>query len=77
MKSLSITTQGVKGGNTKTQGIGYVLACIDNHEQRISIDNFSGQGSTYKQREEPLIEIIENGKILSSGTFNELKDKLS
>ncbi|MFK5981496.1 MAG: hypothetical protein QM499_01180 [Flavobacteriaceae bacterium] len=74
MKTLNINTQGVKGGQTKSFNIGYLLATFEN--QRISIDNFEGTGNSYKPRKEPLIQIIEDGKNLFEGTFEELKNKL-
>ena len=51
MKNLTITTQGVKGGNTKTQNIGYVSAKLRHEEDKITIDNYEGSGTTYKERE--------------------------
>lgn len=72
MENITITTQGVKGGNTKTQYVGYVLCELRHNQDRITIDDFEGQGSNYKQREKQLIEIIENGKVLFSGSKYEL-----
>lgn len=76
MNDLKIHTQGVKGGNTQVRKSGYMLACFEDETQRISIDNFEGSGKTYKQRETPLIEIVDNGTTIFSGTFAELKAKL-
>ena len=77
MADLSIQTQGVKGGNTQSKKAGYMLACFEDESQRISIDNFEGRGETYKEREAPLIEVIDNGATIFSGTFAELKAKLN
>jgi hypothetical protein len=75
MKNLFLETRGIKGGNPKTtEKNGSVLAVFGN--QRIYIDNFEGRGDSYKQRETLLIEITEEGKLLFSGTFEELKSKL-
>jgi hypothetical protein len=75
MKKLSIETQGIKGGQTKTTyEIGAVFASFEG--QKISIDNFEGRGDSYKKRQNPLIQIIEDGQNIFSGTFEELKNKL-
>ena len=76
MAILKIQTQGVKGGNTNTKEVGYSMVSID-ETTRISVDNFEGYGNDYKERATPLIEIIENGVNLFSGTFDELKKKLN
>lgn len=75
-KELTITTQGVKGGNTKTHKVGYILAELRHDQDRITIDDFEGSGNTYKQRELSRIEIIQNGKVLFSGNKYELFDIL-
>jgi hypothetical protein len=67
MENISITTQGVKGGETKTQKVGYLLACLRHEADRIIIDDYEGAGNNYKQRELQNIEIIQNGKVLFSG----------
>jgi len=72
MKNIYLETQGVKGGETKTQNVGYLLACLRHEQDRIVIDDFEGQGNNYKQRELQNIEIIENGKLLFSGNKYEL-----
>lgn len=72
MKNITITTQGVKGGTTKIQNVGYLLAELKHSEDRIIIDDFEGQGDNYKQRELQEIKIIQNGKVLFSGDKYEL-----
>lgn len=72
MENIHLETQGVKGGNTKAQKVGYVIACLRHNQDRITIDDFEGHGDSYKQREQQHIEIIENGKVLFSGTKYEL-----
>ena len=75
MNNLHLETQGVKGSNTKTiNSNGSILVQFE--KQIIMIDNYEGRGNTYKQREVPLIEIIEDGTNLFSGTFEELKIKI-
>ena len=75
MKDLSIQTQGVKGGNTKSvEKNGYVMVNCEQH--RITFDNFKGFGENYKPRENPLIEIIENGEVKFAGNFSELIERL-
>lgn len=76
MENILLETQGVKGGQTKTQKVGYLLATLRHDQDRIIIDDFEGQGETYKQRELQKIEIIQNGKILFSGDKYELFEKL-
>lgn len=67
MKNIHISTQGVKGGSTKGQNVGYALICLRHEQDRITIDDFEGFGEDYKQRELQKIEIIQNGKVLFSG----------
>lgn len=75
MKDLRIETQGVKGGNTRVvEKNGYVMVNCEEH--RITFDNFKGRGETYKQRENPLVEIIENGVVKFSGNLSELIDRI-
>lgn len=70
--NIQIETQGVKGGKTKTQKVGYLLACLRHDQDKITINDFEGQGNTYKQRELQWIEIIHNGKLLFAGNKYEL-----
>ena len=72
MENILIETQGIKGGQAKSQRVGYVLACLRHSQDRIIIDDYKGQGDNYEQRELQLIEIIQNGKILFSGDKYEL-----
>lgn len=72
MNNITITTQGVKGGNTKTQYVGYLLAELRHDHDRIIIDDFEGNGDTYKKREQQNIQIIQNGETLFNGTKYEL-----
>ena len=70
--NIHLETQGIKGGKTKTQKVGFLIACLRHDQDRISIDDFEGQGANYKQREMQQIEIIQNGKILFRGDKYEL-----
>lgn len=76
MKNIWIETQGVRGGNTKTQNVGYAILCLRHDQDRITVDDFEGSGDSYKQREQQRIEVIENGKVLFSGSKQELFDIL-
>ena len=76
MKNISITTQGVKGGETKTQNVGYLLTCLRHEADRIIVDDYEGTGENYKQRELQNIEIIQNGIVLFSGDKYELFEVL-
>jgi len=72
MENIQLETQGIKGGKTKAQKVGFVLVCLRHEQDRITIDDFDGYGHDYKQRELQLIEIIENGEVLFSGDKYEL-----
>lgn len=76
-RNIQIETQGVKGGNTKTQKVGYLMVCLRHDQDRITIDDFEGQGNTYKQRELQKIEVIQNGKVLFSGSKYDLFEILT
>lgn len=77
MKNIWIETKGVKGGKTQSKEVGYMIACLRNNEDRITIDDFEGQGTTYKQREQQKIEIIHNGEVLFSGSKYDLFELLN
>jgi hypothetical protein len=72
MNNIHLEVQGIKGGNTVTQKAGYVVVGLRHESDLITIDDFEGQGDTYKQREQQCIEVIENGVVLFSGTKYEL-----
>jgi hypothetical protein len=76
MENIHLETQGIKGGNTKTQKVGYVVIGLRSLTDIITVDDFEGQGESYKQRKEQKIEIVENGKLLFSGNKKELFDIL-
>jgi hypothetical protein len=76
MEEISVTTQGIKGGKTKTQKVGYVLTELRHDQDRIIVDDFEGQGNSYKKRELLEITIIQNGKILFKGNKYELFELL-
>jgi hypothetical protein len=70
--NIHLETQGIKGGKTKTENVGYIMACLRHDQDRITIDDFEGFGKSYKQRELQRIEIIQNGEVLFSGDKYEL-----
>ena len=78
MKRLSIEVQGVKGGNTKTQKIGYGMINI-NEVKIMSVDNFKGYGADYVQREEPIICIFgeDRNDCIFEGTHQQLVNLLN
>lgn len=71
-KNITLTTQGIKGGSTKIQHVGYCLLELRHDQDRITVDDFEGSGANYKQREQQKIQIIQNGAILFEGTKYEL-----
>ena len=79
MKTLALKTQGITGGTPKyTPKVGYVNVFYDGlSSTSILIDNYVGNGDSYKQRDEPIIDIKQDGKIIFSGTIEELKNKLN
>ena len=78
MANIEIKTTGVRGNAPKLEKKGQVVLFIDDAEagSYIHADAYIGQGSSYREREKTLIEIREDYKILFSGTFAELIDKL-
>jgi hypothetical protein len=74
--SIFLQTQGIKGGNTKSQKVGYILV-LPRENAMITIDAFEGQGLSYKPREQKKILIAADGKNIFEGTFDELIEKLS
>jgi hypothetical protein len=72
MENIHLETQSIKGGKTKVQKVGFVVIGLRTLTDLISIDDFEGHGDTYKQREHQKIEIVENSKLLFSGTKHEL-----
>ncbi len=73
MSNLSLKTQGIRGGAPQyKEKVGSITTFLRHSEDRIVIDDFSGSGNTYKKREQSLIEIYDNGKLLFTGTKQEL-----
>lgn len=76
---LSLKTQGIKCGTPQwKEELGYA-ACYLNDKDRhvIAVDAFSGSGTNYKRREENLINIFNDNRMVFSGTIEELVSKLS
>lgn len=77
MKNLAVKTQGIKGGNPQyKENLGLVTTFIGHSEDFISVDNFEGQGDSYKKREMTEIKIVQNGTVLFQGDKYELFEKL-
>tara|TARA_B100001146_G_C16161175_1_gene425729 strand:+ start:784 stop:1017 length:234 start_codon:yes stop_codon:yes gene_type:complete len=75
MQNLSLKTQNTKGGAPQyKEKIGSICAIYG--DVRILVDNYTGFADTYQQREQPIIDIQEDGKMIFSGTVEELKTKL-
>ena len=73
MKHIGINTQSALGGEPKFKdNFGFVAILMGHSLDFISVDNFEGQGSTYKKREQQLINIVQNGERLFQGTKYEL-----
>ena len=73
MSSISVKTQGVKGGSIQyKEKIGYVTTFLRHSEDFIAVDDFEGHGNSYKKRELTEIRIVQNGVVLFSGTKYEL-----
>ena len=75
MKRLSTTIQGVQGRQTKTQAAGYVAICTDG-DKLLSVDNFTGTGERYHQRENLVICIYDGQNCIFEGTHEKLILKL-
>jgi hypothetical protein len=78
MANIQIKTTGVRGGIPKLETKGEVVLFIDNAKagNYISVDAYMGRGEGYQQREDTLIEIRQDFKVLFSGTKKELLTKL-
>jgi len=78
MKTISLETQGVKGGQTKkVNSLGSTATFLRHEHDYIYIDDFEGKGETYKQRELTEITIVQNGKVLFQGDKYQLFEKLT
>jgi len=74
---IMLNSQGVKGGNfTGYKKRGAIAIDIDRLGNSIELDAYQGQGQTYQQREDTLINIDSLGGFKWSGTFNQLIEKL-
>ena len=67
MTNLYITKDGVQGRSSHTEKVGVVLVSTMDNPNRgdikriLSVDNFSGYGDDYVQREEPEISVFGDG----------------
>lgn len=76
---LTTTTQGVTGGKSKSIETGYSMLTVRKNgteAAQVSIDTFEGSGSSYKERENPHIEIYFQGFEMWKGTPAELREVL-
>ena len=77
MKNLAIKTQKSTGNEPKYQeNLGFVTTFINHSEDYIIVDNFEGQGDSYRERELSEIRIYENGILIFSGSKYELFEQL-
>ena len=75
--TISVRTQGVRGGRAKFETKGCVTVfCSDdrfgNKKLTIDSDSFEGYGSTYKERDKTVITISYENDTLFSGNINDL-----
>jgi len=75
MKTLSAFTQGIKGGKSKQEKHGYASLQFDGNKV-LSIDNFTGIGERYKQRENPIVCIFDGFNCIFEGTHEQLINRL-
>jgi len=69
-------TQNKKGNAKQSKSsLGYTYTSYGDNNF-ISVDAYEGQGSSYKERSEPEIKIVNEGEIIFTGTIEELKNKL-
>jgi hypothetical protein len=81
MQKLDLTTtiQGIRDGKNKTHDCRYSLITAKKGgitQAQMSIDTFEGAGSTYKELENPHIEIYFPGFEMWKGTAAELREFL-
>ncbi len=77
MSNLKLKTVGVRGGLPIYQEkIGATITFIRHDEDYVVIDDFEGQGETYKKRELTEIRVYENGSLIFQGDKYEFFNKL-
>ncbi len=73
MSKIKVKTIGIRGHEPKIQEQGMATVFIDGDDSdHIAFDAFTGFGDSYKRREETLINVVSDGKIIYSGTFGVL-----
>jgi len=78
MQNVTVVTQGVRGKDSREpQKVSYTGVFLGG-AKIMSIDNFQGQGDTFKQRHEPVIVLFgENSSdVIFEGTHQQLVDTL-
>ena len=73
---IEVKTQNRRGGIPQyKENLGYATTFIDGN--RITVDNYKGQGESYEKREQPKVTIIIRGVEMFVGTFEELQNRLT
>lgn len=73
MDNIKYSSQGIKGYKPSPQKtVGYICVDLRHKDDYISVDDFTGYGANYQQREMTQIEIVQNGEVLFSGDKYEL-----
>lgn len=77
MAKIDVKTQGIRGNGYTYNEKGLVTLFIDgNHDNHIIVDAFQYSGLKYCRREDSLINIYSEGKIIFTGNFKVLVEKL-
>lgn len=77
MTNIKFSTQGIKGYKPAPQKVaGYICVDLRHKEDYIAIDDFTGYGANYQQRELTQIEIVQNGVTLFKGNKYDLFEQL-
>lgn len=79
MANIQVKTVGVRGGNPKIKNEGQIVLFIDEPKAGCYIyaDAYIGQGTSYRERDNTILEIREDYNVLFSGSFKELCKKLN
>jgi hypothetical protein len=74
--AIQVITQGIKGQKYHENKQGYARINSDNENFYIFVDNYTGEGETYKELEKCVIGIkFPNGKTFN-GTIEDLQNKI-
>lgn len=75
--SLTLVTQGVKGGNQKEHGQQGLVKAFVGIGEYITFDAFQGFGAEYMRREDTMIKVYTRKGVVFQGTFEQLIEKLT